>query len=584
MNTDKIKLLEVDLQLFAKVKAPKGLVTIVESPKNGVKATTAQTKDGNTYTFAGDNWVEYAKQNGITDELSKAITYPSYVNANEANRFLNENITLYGGGKIPTTDFGAGIYDYISNDEAAAYKAGAGNNYYTNNNGVSTMQGYTPLGSYNDANLYGEALNQINQYKNQYAQAQAAGDTAGMNAAHAAAEALRAQFGYSGGVDGSDYIGLGYGYNNNVNSNANNGVGDFYWNVERPTYNYSEPQPTFESEYDPQIDKMLNEILNRDDFSYNVNADPLYQQYKNQYLREGQRAMNDTLASAAAGAGGMNSYAISAANQAQNYYNAQLGDKIPELYNLAYDMYLNDLDNKVMDLGLLNQMDETQYGRYRDTMNDWRNNRDFAYGKYTDDMAYWGNDRDFAYGMYQDDIARDQWQQKFNYEVGRDAVADSNDSFDKAYNQAMEFLSKGIMPSANILAKAGISTTEAQAFIAKVVAASTKSTGSGGGSSTGNNNGYTPNTGDSTSTPAPKPAGGDGNNNTTTNERDPKEYEIWGGSGDLTDAYYSVSAELRRMSNQGKSKDEMADTLADHLEEGKINSEQAASLRKNYGI
>lgn len=46
--------------------------------------------------------------------------------------------------------------------------------------------------------------------KKRYAEAQARGDAAAMKSAHADAEALRAQYGYSGGSDGSDYIGKGY--------------------------------------------------------------------------------------------------------------------------------------------------------------------------------------------------------------------------------------------------------------------------------------------------------------------------------------------------------------------------------------
>ena len=99
--------------------------------------------------------------------------------------------------------------------------------------------------------------------------------------------------------------------------------------------------------------------------------DPLYQQYAKMYQREGDRAMKETLAEAAAGAGGMNTYAITAAQQANNYYNSQLNDKIPELYQLAYDMYINDKESKVQNLGILQNMDATQYNRYRDTINDY---------------------------------------------------------------------------------------------------------------------------------------------------------------------------------------------------------------------
>lgn len=108
---------------MSKAKAPAGMVTIKQSPTNGTKLTTAQTNDGKTYTFTGDNWVDYAGQNNLdVGSLKQAITYPSYVTANEANRYLNEtaaNATAKAKAENPNnpgiqgTTFGAGIYDKV---------------------------------------------------------------------------------------------------------------------------------------------------------------------------------------------------------------------------------------------------------------------------------------------------------------------------------------------------------------------------------------------------------------------------------------------------------------------------------------
>lgn len=232
----------------------------------------------------------------------------------------------------------------------------------------------------------------------------------------------------------------------------------------KPTFSsssYEDSRPTYTSSYSSQIDSLLNEILNREDFSYDAASDPLYQQYQKQYQREGQRSMNDTLASVASSAGGMNSYAITAAQQANDYYAAQLGDKIPELYQMAYDMYLNDKASKVEDLGLLQQMDNTQYGRYRDTMSDWRDDRDFAYTKYRDDMGdyHWGknfqHDLDvFKHNQNQDFITNDHWDKTF--EAGEN---------DTVYNRVMDMLDSGVMPDEALLKQAGISKDQAQAYI-----------------------------------------------------------------------------------------------------------------------
>lgn len=56
-----------------------------------------------------------------------------------------------------------------------------------------------------DAGLSKELQAQIAALKEAYAQAQAAGDTAGMESAHAQAEEIRKQNGYTGGASGSDY-------------------------------------------------------------------------------------------------------------------------------------------------------------------------------------------------------------------------------------------------------------------------------------------------------------------------------------------------------------------------------------------
>lgn len=197
----------------------------------------------------------------------------------------------------------------------------------------------------------------------------------------------------------------------------------------KPTFNIqdylaSNPMPSYESQYGDRIDALLNELLNREAFSYDAENDPLFQQYRNQYSREGSRAINDTMAAAASFAGGMNSYAMTAAQQAGDYYNSQLMDKLPELAQIAYEMYLTDIDSKVRDIGLLQDMDEQQYNRYRDTMSDWRSDRDFAYGTYRDDMGDWQTDRDFSYGVHRDDVADSQWQQSFDYNAERDAIED----------------------------------------------------------------------------------------------------------------------------------------------------------------
>ncbi len=232
-------------------------------------------------------------------------------------------------------------------------------------------------------------------------------------------------------------------------------------------------QPEYESKYNPQIDVLLNQILNRDDFSYDVASDPLYQQYAKMYQREGDRAMKETMAEAAAGAGGMNSYAITAAQQAANNYSAQLNDRIPELYQLAYDMYLGDKESQIQNLGILQNADATQYARYRDTMDDFRNDRNFLYGLYQDDLAQRNWQKNFDYN--------DSWANKeWDYNTGRDAISDSRYDQETAKEEVWKLISLGVTPSADLIAKSGMSQADINLAVAAVQAENTKSRSSGG--------------------------------------------------------------------------------------------------------
>lgn len=100
--------------------------------------------------------------------------------------------------------------------------------------------------------------------------------------------------------------------------------------------------------------KALAAVTNPAAFSYDVENDPVYTAYRKQYLREGDRAMADTLAKLSAMTGGRpSSYAVMAAQQAGNYYNSQLTDVIPTLFQNAYQRYLNGLDQQKDALSIL---------------------------------------------------------------------------------------------------------------------------------------------------------------------------------------------------------------------------------------
>ena len=93
--------------------------------------------------------------------------------------------------------------------------------------------------------------------------------------------------------------------------------------------------------------KQIQAKNNSSGFSYDFASDPMYQQYRQQYMEQADRAMRDTMGQAASLTGGYgSSYAQRVGQQAYDSYMDRLNDVIPDLYNLAYQRYQDDYARK----------------------------------------------------------------------------------------------------------------------------------------------------------------------------------------------------------------------------------------------
>lgn len=163
----------------------------------------------------------------------------------------------------------------------------------------------------------------------------------------------------------------------------------------------------------------INQINNREKFSYDLNGYMLYQQYKDQYTTQGKLASMDVMGQAAAMTGGYgNSYAQTAGQQAYQGYLQQLNDKVPELYQLALNQYNAEGDEMYNKASLLGQMEQQEYGMYRDEVSDYYTDLNYL----TENARYMSEDeynkalQDFniKYSSYRDTVSDDQWQKTFD--------------------------------------------------------------------------------------------------------------------------------------------------------------------------
>lgn len=127
----------------------------------------------------------------------------------------------------------------------------------------------------------------------------------------------------------------------------------------------------YQSTWQDQLRETANKILNREKFSYDLNGDALYKQYKDRYTQQGRQAMMDTMGQAQAMTGGYgNSYAQSVGQQSYQGYMQGLNDQVPQLYQIALDKYTREGDQMRDNMSLMLQQDDIAYGRYRDQLAD----------------------------------------------------------------------------------------------------------------------------------------------------------------------------------------------------------------------
>lgn len=242
---------------------------------------------------------------------------------------------------------------------------------------------------------------------------------------------------------------------------------------------------TYQNPYQKELDRMVNDYT-KSSFSYNQDTDPAAQAYRENYIRNGQLAMQDTMAQAAARTGGLaSSYATQTGQQAYNSYMSDLNAQLAGLRQQAYENYLSDQalqQNRINTVaGLGQQAENSYYNRINDAMNRW------ATLGYADDTV--AGILGVAAGTPTTDQSYRTWQQNFQQAQQDQAVADANRAY--ANDLAGQMLQLGLTPEEATLQTAGISAADAAALsdFYKQQLALAQTGGSGGGGSYGSGSG-----------------------------------------------------------------------------------------------
>ncbi|MBE7053472.1 MAG: hypothetical protein E7391_04265 [Ruminococcaceae bacterium] len=191
--------------------------------------------------------------------------------------------------------------------------------------------------------------------------------------------------------------------------------------------------------YSDQVRDMMDKIMNREKFSYDVDNDPLFQQALASATNSGKQAMQDTIGQASALTGGYGStYATSAGNQAYNSFIEDAYDNLPQYYQMALDAYQMEGEEMYRQFGVVSEMDDKEfnrnvaaydatyqhrnqmyneaYGEFRDSKNDAFNMANLQLNEHgqrvSDAYNLYNADLSYADSMYEKEYT--QWADKVN--------------------------------------------------------------------------------------------------------------------------------------------------------------------------
>lgn len=302
---------------------------------------------------------------------------------------------------------------------------------------------------------------------------------------------------------------------------------------------------SYQSQYGSQIDSLIQQLQGQQPFTYDVNTDPLYLQLRDQWMRDGKLAMEDTMGQAAQLTGGYgNSYAQTAGQQVYNAHLQGVNEMIPQLKEAARADYDAENAYLMQQLGLLMDQDSQDYSRWMDELERQRYEQEWQYQQDRDALADQRYDREWEYQQGRDQLADQRYQDELAYGRGQDA-----------YDRLLEMIATtGYKPTAEELAAAGMSESQAKAWLGYWQGQQAGSGGSGGGGPKYYNN-------------DPKPADEEKGADPESEEPAKRNFE-------------TVREELYIMAGNGASRSVLVAYANEAYKDGEINSQQLAAITR----
>lgn len=216
---------------------------------------------------------------------------------------------------------------------------------------------------------------------------------------------------------------------------------------ETHVFNYNDP-------YRGQMERMREDIQNREAFEYDYRNDPQYKALRALKEREARKAYNDGYGEMSKQfEGGVPVAMINKLIDTREGIEAQADNYIPQLKQMAYEMYMNEGDQMMRNYAMMQDAANQDYNRWTLDRDMYVSGKQNAYDRGYGERAYAKNvadsDRNYKRSVYTDDRNYERSvytdDRNWNYAVDQDAkqretglIAANNDNILALANEILK--------------------------------------------------------------------------------------------------------------------------------------------------
>lgn len=194
------------------------------------------------------------------------------------------------------------------------------------------------------------------------------------------------------------------------------------------------------SKYEEQLDTLVQDLINRPAFKYNVEEDALFQQMLASSKQAGEKAMEDAIARSSALTGGYaSSWAQTAGQQTYDQYLQDAYNQLPQYYQLALTAHQMEGEELMRKYSLLSEEDQKAFDRIMSEIGLATDAYDRLYAqdrtKYEDSVALAQQLAGMMSSDYWNNLQQEFAKEQFEYQKEQDRIANQL-AASRAYNSS----------------------------------------------------------------------------------------------------------------------------------------------------